>query len=149
MKLLAKRIISIFLDILFTAILVFIIMLPINILVFFIKRYTGYGLPDVVYPILMMMIYFNKDIVKGKSIGKSILGLQIIDNSTGKTPSKFRCFIRNFTFFMFPIEILFIILSSSRRLGDILVGTRVIEVERNSIETYFSELFKEINIKKE
>src|SRR5579872_6053582 len=49
-------------------------------------------------------LYFCKDIIGGRSIAKRILGLQVVDNSTGKAASPFRCFLRNITCVLWPIE---------------------------------------------
>jgi|SRR5580658_992930 uncharacterized RDD family membrane protein YckC len=74
-------------------------------------------------------LYFCKDIFNGRSIAKRILGLQVVNNSTGKVASPIRCFVRNITCVLWPIEGIVAIVNTSRRLGDRLAGTRLVKFD--------------------
>jgi uncharacterized RDD family membrane protein YckC len=74
-------------------------------------------------------LYFCKDIIGGRSIAKRILGLQVVDNSTGKAASPFRCFLRNITCVLWPIEGIVALINTSRRLGDRIAGTRLVRFD--------------------
>ncbi len=74
-------------------------------------------------------LYFCKDIFNGRSIAKRILGLQVVNNSTGKVASPIRCFVRNITCVLWPLEGLIAIVNTSRRLGDKIAGTRLVKFD--------------------
>lgn len=70
-------------------------------------------------------LYFNKDIIQGKSIAKRILNIEVVDIKTGEVASSLKCLIRNLTIVIWPIEIIVVLVSPSRRIGDFLAGTRI------------------------
>jgi uncharacterized RDD family membrane protein YckC len=74
-------------------------------------------------------LYFCKDIFNGRSIAKRILGLQVVNNSTGKVASPVRCFVRNITCVLWPIEGIVAIVNTSRRLGDRIAGTKLVKFD--------------------
>ena len=76
----------------------------------------------------ILLIYFNKDIFNGRSIAKRIFKFQIIDLKTGKAASSIKCLQRNTTLFIWPIEIIFILINPERRLGDLIAGTQLIKI---------------------
>ena len=89
---------------------------------------------DDIFPLAIVMmsltiypVYFNKDVIGGKSPAKRILGLIVVNNKTNEIASPTRTVIRNSTLFFWPIEGLFVLFSPDRRLGDYIAGTRVIE----------------------
>lgn len=68
-----------------------------------------------------------KDCIKGKSLGKLLFKLQVIDCKTGKPANPLKCIIRNL-FYVGPIDILIMIYQSqNRRLGDYITNTIVID----------------------
>jgi uncharacterized RDD family membrane protein YckC len=77
-------------------------------------------------------LYLCKDILNGRSIAKRILNLQVVDNSTGKAASPIRCFVRNITCILWPIEVLVAIINTSRRLGDRIAGTKLVRFDPTS-----------------
>ena len=81
-----------------------------------------------------MALYFNKDMIQGKSIAKRALKQEVVDIKTGKVASALKCFVRNLTIAIWPIEAIVVLISPSRRIGDYLAGTRVelMTDERNS-----------------
>lgn len=78
-------------------------------------------------------IYFCKDSINGRSIGKRALKLQVVENSSGKAASPIRCFVRNIFCVIWPIEVIMTLIKPSRRIGDIVAGTKVIPF-KNELE---------------
>lgn len=81
-----------------------------------------------------MSLYFNKDMIQGKSVAKRALKLEVVDIKTGEVASSLKCFVRNLTIAVWPIEVIAVLISPARRIGDLIAGTRVeyITDERNS-----------------
>lgn len=109
----------------------------------------GDSYPDLVgenvmvgYMIFMMIfnIYFLKDSYRGKSIGKRVIGLQVVNRNTNKPASSLQCFIRNLLIPIWPLEVLISLFSTSIRLGDLIANTRVIEAEKENVKTIFSDI---------
>ena len=81
-----------------------------------------------------MSLYFNKDMVQGKSIAKRALRQEVVNIKNGEVASSLKCLVRNLTIVIWPIEVIVVLASPSRRLGDLIAGTRVeyVTEERNS-----------------
>lgn len=81
-----------------------------------------------------MSLYFNKDMIQGKSIAKRALKQEVVDIKTGEVASALKCFVRNLTIAIWPIEVIVVLINPSRRIGDFIAGTRVefMTDERNS-----------------
>ncbi|RAV20733.1 hypothetical protein DQG23_14605 [Paenibacillus contaminans] len=82
---------------------------------------------DTFYEVLAigMVYYLLKDIYKGRSFGKRLLGIGVRDlDNDSVTPGAFRLLVRNVTIILWPIEI-FLLVVSQRRLGDIIAKTNV------------------------
>lgn len=81
-----------------------------------------------------MSLYFNKDLVQGKSLAKRVLKQEIVDVKTGEVASSLKCLVRNLLIIIWPIEVIAVLISPSRRIGDYIAGTRVeyVNNERNS-----------------
>lgn len=81
-----------------------------------------------------MSLYFNKDMIQGKSIAKRALKQEVVNVKTGEVASTLKCFVRNLTIAVWPIEVIAVLINPSRRIGDFIAGTRVdfITEERNS-----------------
>lgn len=71
-------------------------------------------------------LYFCKDCIKGQSIAKRALKLQVVENSTEEIASPLRCFVRNIFIIIWPIEVIVTMVNPSRRIGDMVAGTKVI-----------------------
>jgi uncharacterized RDD family membrane protein YckC len=89
---------------------------------------------------LMMLVYLNKDFVGAKSIAKRILGLRIIDCKTGKPANELKCFLRNMTIPLWPLEVLISLFSKTRRLGDIIANTKIEIAEKENPKSILVEL---------
>jgi uncharacterized RDD family membrane protein YckC len=79
-------------------------------------------------------LYFNKDMIQGKSVAKRALKQEVVDIKTGEVASSLKCLVRNLTIIIWPIEVIAVLISPSKRIGDFIAGTRVeyITTERNS-----------------
>lgn len=82
---------------------------------------------DFVNVILLITFLFNKDILAGQSINKRYTGQQVLDFKTKKIASPMQCFVRNITFPIWPIELLFVTNNPYRRLGDRIAGTIIVK----------------------
>lgn len=86
---------------------------------------------EVVAWILAYVIYANKDFVNGRSIAKRFFGLVVVDSQNGERASRIKCFVRNMTLIIWPIEIVMLIFRPSKRLGDYLVATECVSIIKN------------------
>ena len=81
-----------------------------------------------IYGIVLIVSVFSlyfKDIINGKSVGKRIMKIKVVDFKEN-TPSTFRLFIRNVTLCIWPIEFLRVLLGKER-FGDIIAKTKVVQ----------------------
>ncbi len=91
---------------------------------------------------LMMFVYLNKDFVRGKSISKRILGLRIVDRKTGESANEFKCFLRNMTIPIWPLEVFVSLISPVRRLGDFIANTRIEIANKEKATSILKDLKK-------
>ena len=89
---------------------------------------------------LIVAIYLNKDAVLGQSVAKRLLGLQVHDGKTGQPANEFQCFLRNLTIPVWPIEVIAVLISPSRRIGDAIAGTRTVVSEKRPPLSIISDL---------
>jgi uncharacterized RDD family membrane protein YckC len=82
--------------------------------------------------ILGFSTFFWKDSINGQSIAKRVFKLQIVDKKTGEAASPLQCFVRNIFGLIWPVEALMIMKNSSRRLGDLVAGTEVVNYDSNT-----------------
>ena len=92
--------------------------------------------------ISILIIYFLKDSYRGKSIGKRVIGLQVINRTTNKPANELQCFVRNLIIPIWPLEVLITMFSPSIRLGDLLANTKVIVAEKEKLSTISSDIKK-------
>jgi uncharacterized RDD family membrane protein YckC len=85
--------------------------------------------------IFAFMLYFNKDIISGRSPAKRILKLQVVNAKTNTPANPLRCLLRNITVVLWPIEVIAALINNERRIGDYIAGTR--------LTTYSAEQHKE------
>ena len=95
---------------------------------------------DIAFSYFIAFIVLNKDIFNGQSFMKSILGLQVVDKKTGNVASELHCAIRNTTMLLWPIEAVVLLFSPTRRLGDLIAGTKLIAVERRSSKQWLANV---------
>jgi uncharacterized RDD family membrane protein YckC len=77
---------------------------------------------------VVFVVYFNKDWFAGQSLAKRVMGQRVVDVRSGLPASRARCFLRNLTILLWPLEVLVTLFSPSRRLGDWLAQTKVVQV---------------------
>lgn len=85
-------------------------------------------------------IYFLKDSYRGKSIGKRILGYQVLNRSNDKIANNLQCFIRNLFIIIWPLEVLISLFSPTIRLGDLVANTKVVKAEKEPFKSIFKEI---------
>lgn len=95
---------------------------------------------EIVAYFVMMLIYFNKDLLNGRSAAKRISGLWIIDRKTGQPADELKCFLRNVTIPLWPLEAFISVLNPSRRIGDFIANTRVETAGREDVTSIFEDL---------
>ncbi|WP_010255727.1 RDD family protein [Myroides injenensis] len=82
---------------------------------------------SVLFSILIInFILLFKDCINGISLGKMIMGLQIVNTDTGNTPSFKKLIYRNIYLLIWPIEFAFwLVNNDKRRLADVHLKTTV------------------------
>ena len=127
------RIGAVFID-LFTLFLVIII--PIALLYF-----NGYrdgleeNISDIINAIYVVIFGFHfKDVVKGHSLGKYLLGIAVRDhNDASVKPPAIKLFIRNLFTLLWFIEIPALVFSKEKtKIGDKITGTDVFRIQKKS-----------------
>lgn len=79
---------------------------------------------------LGVIIYLLKDIVNGRSIGKRLTNISVRDGANGvQVPPAWRLLLRNLTIFIWPVEII-ILLLTGKRIGDFIFKTQVVSVQK-------------------
>lgn len=78
--------------------------------------------------LLMMTIGFTlKDGFNGKSIGKRVLGLQVVDQNSGAPIGLWKSFLRNIVFYIPILPLIALLtLSKGKRIGDDWANSRVV-----------------------
>lgn len=83
------------------------------------------GGPLLYVSLIGFALYFCKDIVNGRSLAKRVTRLQVVNNRTGEVASPLRCFFRNITCVLWPVEGIAALINPERRIGDFIAGTRM------------------------
>ncbi len=119
----------------------FIIIPPLIIISFLVKSepFQTTAVETIAFAI-MLLVYLNKDFAKGKSISKRILGFRVIDRQTGEPASSLKCFLRNLTILIWPLEVMVSLLSPTRRIGDLIANTEVRLSTREEVATILPDL---------
>jgi uncharacterized RDD family membrane protein YckC len=89
-----------------------------------------------IYPYIILIgfaLYFCKDSFKGRSLGKHITRLQVLDNATGQVATPLQCLVRNLFCAIWPIEVIVTLINPERRIGDRVAGTRVALYDPNHV----------------
>jgi len=133
-----ERWISMFLDHLIFCVTVFLIFV---IIFFVIESENEFMLT------LLFAIYLNKDIINSRSIAKRLVGQIVVDSKTLKPASELKCLMRNFTMILWPIELLVVIFSPNKRIGDYLSGTKIVSNDKGKFSVIFQDL-KQASFKK-
>ena len=143
-----KRLKSMYLDLLYILVIFFPWIIIISLAFSFLPgkfEYLSFSI-SIVEGVIVVITVLNKDLCNGRSIAKRVLGYQIIDIKTNEVASDFKCMLRNITFFIFPVEVIFTLLKNERRFGDLIAGTKVIKCDSLPKESLLSELNGKKNI---
>lgn len=88
----------------------------------------------------IIIIFLNKDFWRSQSPVKRFYGYQIVDSKTLLPANKLKCFIRNLPI-LFPfVEIIPLIVSSKKRIGDLLAGTILIQIPESDPESIIEDM---------
>ena len=79
-----------------------------------------------IYSALYLLLFIFKDFFF-TSVGKRILKLKVVDISGAEIKRNAKLILRNITFFIVPVEIIFLIVKKNVRIGDIISDTKVVE----------------------
>ncbi|MCL6274230.1 RDD family protein [Muricauda sp. 2012CJ35-5] len=91
--------------------------------------------------VLFIFFYLNKDLLRGKSLGKRFFGYQVVDLKSGNAASGLQCFFRNLTIgFLWPVEVVCAVINPKRRIGDFLAKTELLDSEQESLVSAWREL---------
>ncbi len=115
--------------------------------IFFGINMTG---DDHLISLTVITFYFiNKDMFKGQSFLKRHGGLIVIDTKTQAPASAIKCLLRNFSLILWPLEIMVLMYSPSRRIGDYLVGTKVMNCPTSNFNNMVEDIkeFRFISIR--
>lgn len=85
---------------------------------------------------LIYSVLFCKDVNGGRSIGKQKAGLCIVSEKSESVPSALRLILRNVFYILWPIEIILLFCNSGKRLGDLVMQTKVIGCNKESDVTF-------------
>lgn len=93
-------------------------------------------------PWLVWGTIFCKDCFGGRSIGKRVLGYQVIDSKTGLIARPLKCMFRNLFYLLGIIDVTAMFYhSKGSRLGDYAVHTQVIIYNKTSEKIQWVEAF--------
>lgn len=92
-------------------------------------------------------ILICKDCFNGVSIGKRIMGIQIVDIQTHQIASPQKCVIRNLFYFLSFIDVIVMFANSKNlRLGDLATHTKVTSLDSSLSKTKLSKAMFSIGI---
>jgi len=70
-------------------------------------------------------VYLCKDSIGGRSVAKRVFKWQVVNVQTAQTAHPIRCMFRNLFILLWPVELIVLLITPSRRIGDYVVGTKV------------------------
>ncbi|KUG08335.1 hypothetical protein ASU33_09180 [Solirubrum puertoriconensis] len=79
----------------------------------------------------LLALYLNKDFLLGRSPLKRAIGTQV-QTASGLPANEWQSFLRNTTVLAWPLEVLAVVITGQKRLGDYIARTQVVNVERNA-----------------
>lgn len=85
---------------------------------------------------LIYSFLFCKDVSGGRSFGKQKAGLCILSEKSELIPSTTRLILRNIFYILWPIEIILFFCNSGKRLGDLIMRTKVVVCNKEPDVTF-------------
>lgn len=76
---------------------------------------------------LMLTLLLCKDCINGQSVGKRIMKIQVVDETTNKNISVVGCIVRNFFVFFWIVEFFVLLISKNKRIGDYVTKTKIVK----------------------
>ncbi|MBC7485232.1 MAG: RDD family protein [Cytophagaceae bacterium] len=91
---------------------------------------------------LIAATYLNKDIAGGRSLAKRFMGYAVVKQSNGKSPSMATCFLRNITFPIYIIELIYSLFSPSQKIIDHYTKTQITQTVKDSkpITSFYNDM---------
>lgn len=90
---------------------------------------------------LSFFLYLNKDLYRGKSPAKRIMGYQVVNKKTGAVANELQCFVRNLTICIaWPLEVVIGFINPERRIGDFIANTMVVSSHKEKARTIWFDL---------
>ncbi len=120
-------------------------LITLKLFIFFCPQNNFASSLSIIFPDILMpfgtLILINKDFFNGQSVINRYLGYQIVDVKTNQA-NPVRCATRNCTLVIWPIEVIFAMVNSKRRLGDYIAGTAMIETEKSDPQSILDDIRK-------
>lgn len=80
------------------------------------------------YMVLTLIAFLCKDVIGKRSLGKKKMGI-IITNKYDQNPTFLQLFVRNLTFFIWPLEVI-MVLWGKKRIGELISDTKLTTVTK-------------------
>lgn len=80
---------------------------------------------EIFFMVSISVLYLLKDTLNSRSLAKRYMGQIIIDSKTKLPAAEIKCLIRNITIPLWIIEVFVVLISPSKRIGDIIAGTEI------------------------
>jgi uncharacterized RDD family membrane protein YckC len=74
----------------------------------------------------MFSLLLCRDNLNGQSLGKRLMKIQVVDNDSLQTTTSFKYILRNIFLCIWPVELLIVLITGDRRLGDYIAKTKII-----------------------
>jgi uncharacterized RDD family membrane protein YckC len=118
------------------------ITLPLILLIILFNWLLDLGTSDTISRICLFIfvaVYLNKDIIKGKSLAKRVLGYRVVKENEEQSLSMTESFFRNLTFFIYLAEYLFAVVSPNKKIGDYLTKSKIIRSDKVPLKSIIKE----------
>jgi len=136
-----RRLVSCFIDHAIMTVIGIFITFPGMLFQLFENRFEmGFYFGNPILNTFALNIYLCKDLIFSNGIGKRILRFRIQNSNLDLMPNAFQLYVRNLTFFLWPIEVFFLIQNPNKRLGDIIAKTKVVEGLNTTIQNGSSRI---------
>ena len=85
------------------------------------------SIPNSIVMVVGVSMVWCKDLL-GMSVGKRLLAIEVVCLQSNQRPSLWMRFLRNVSLVLWPIEVLVLIGTKEKRIGDMIANTRVVEI---------------------
>ena len=128
----SKRIGAFFIDYIITALIMNIPFFILVIIPMINKNIPGNNeiISRTLFSTFIALLYLLlRDLPNNCSIGKKLLKLRVVDSVTKEQATKTKKIVRNITWFLGPIEIIFFIITK-KRIGDLIAKTDIVIIRK-------------------